>query len=269
MRDLLLKLHYLDLEINEIYEITNNISKKSLRFLLKDKYDLFDKLNVNEIITKLKLSKINYITILDDLYPNKLMNIFQPPLVLFYKGNIKLLNDKIIAVIGARDYSSYGEKVTKVLVPQLIKYNFHIISGLAYGIDTIVYRSSLESKGKTIAVLGSGFNNIYPKEHIPIAKKIAENHLLISEYHPDSSPKKTHFPFRNRIVSGLSDGILVIEAKERSGTLITCDFALDQGKEIFVIPNNIFAVNSVGTNNLIKQGATLVSNIYDIMENIG
>lgn len=269
MRDILLKLHYLDLEINEIHKVYQNLSKKSLRILLQEKYELFEKLDLKMINKELTINNIKYITILDDLYPQKLKNIYQAPLVLFYQGNLNLLNDKIVAVIGSRDYTSYGEKVTKKFVLELVKYKYHIISGLAYGIDTIAHLSCIANNGKTIAVLGSGLKHIYPKEHLHIAKEISKNHLLISEYHPYCKPKKTHFPFRNRIVSGLSDGVLVIEAKERSGTLITCDYALEQGKDIFVIPNDIFTLNSVGTNNLIKQGAYLVTDINDILDNIG
>ncbi len=266
--DLLLKLHYLDLEINEIYQIMQKFKKTSLSIALKNYFPRYQKLDVSCIKSNLDKHNIKYVTILDENYPKKLENIYMPPLVLFYQGDLSLLDHKMIAVIGARDNSEYGKEVTKIFVRELVKQQIYIISGLAYGIDTIAHKSSMECMGKTIAVLGSGINQIYPLEHTDIARKIGRNHLLLSEYPPFAKGKKTHFPFRNRIVSGLSDGVLVIEAKKRSGTLITCDYALDQGKDIFVVPNHIFAENSEGTNNLIKQGAYLVTSVDDILEKI-
>lgn len=268
MKDILLKLHYLDIEINEIYQIVKNINKASLKALLGNKYPEYNKLDITRIKQELNNNNIEYLTLLDDSYPEKLTNIYMPPLVLFYQGNLSLLRAKIIAVIGARSYSDYGKNVTEAFVTQLVKHQFHIISGLAYGIDTIAHKTCLNAHGYTIAVLGSGIKQIYPKEHLGLAAEIGNKHLLISEYPPYAYARKTHFPFRNRIVSALSDGVLVIEAKERSGTLITCDYALDQGRDIFVVPNHIYAENSVGTNNLIKQGAILVTNINDILVNI-
>ncbi len=273
MRDILLKLHYLDLEINEIYSILQKLNQfpkidsTVLKLVLQKKKSCYDLLDCSRIKKDLVQHNIEYVTILDEHYPRRLENIFMPPLVLFYKGDLTLLKAKTLAVIGAREYSSYGENVTRKFVPQLVKNEFHIVSGLAYGIDTIAHIACIEANGKTIAVLGSGINQIYPSTHKKLAEEIGENHLLMSEYPPTAYARKTHFPFRNRIVSGLSDGILVIEAKERSGTLITCDYALDQGKDIFVIPNQIYEEKSVGTNNLIKQGAKLVTHVLDILEN--
>lgn len=273
VKNVLLKLHYLDLEINEIYQILQRlyqfkkIEDNILRKVLQKKYDRYQKLNAEKIKADLFFQQIEYLTIVDKNYPRRLENIFMPPLILFYQGNINLFDKLSLAVIGSRYNSTYGEKVTKKLVSDLVKHHFQIISGLAYGIDSIAHKACIENNGQTIAVLGSGLLHIYPKEHVDLANVIAKEHLLITEYPPYVEPKRSHFPFRNRIVSGLANGILVIEAKERSGTLITCDYALDQGKEIFVVPNNIFDQNSVGTNNLIKQGAKLVTSINDILEN--
>ncbi len=274
VRNILLKLHYLGLEIHEIYRIIKKLylSKKIdhsiLKQVLKNNYITYQKLDCERIKKELINHNIEYVTIVDPHYPQKLGHIYMPPLVLFYQGDYALVNSKMLAVIGCRDYSPYGERVTKLMVPELVHHHFTIISGLAYGIDSIAHRNCIEANGKTIAVLGSGIKSVYPKQHENLARDIGKNHLLISEYPPYERATKTHFPFRNRIVSGLSNGILVIEAKERSGTLITCDYALDQGKDIFVIPNGIFEENSVGTNHLIKQGANLVTNIFDILENI-
>ncbi|MDF2699520.1 MAG: dprA [Haloplasmataceae bacterium] len=273
IKDVLLKLHYLELEVNEIYKILHeiyqygNIDNKILQKVLKNNYDFYCKLNLNQIKYDLYSKNIKYVTIVDYDYPKKLENIFMPPLVLFYQGDYDLINKLSLAVIGSRNNTKYGEKVTQYIIPELIKNKFVIISGLAYGIDSIAHRECIKSNGKTIAILGSGFDHIYPKENKELAQNIANNHLLVSEYPPNVIPSKTHFPFRNRIVSGLSSGVLVIEAKEKSGTLITCDYALDQGKDVFVVPNEIFELNSVGTNNLIKQGAILITSINDILVN--
>ncbi len=272
IKNILLKLHYLDLEINEIYQILQRlyqfkkIENNILRKVLNEKYEKFLKLSTEQIKNDLFFQQIEFITIVDKNYPKSLENIFMPPLILFYQGNINLFNKKALAVVGSRYNSPYGEKVAKKFVCDLVRHDFNIISGLAYGIDSIAHKACIDNNGKTIAVLGSGLLHIYPKEHSELANVIAKEHLLISEYPPHVLPQKTHFPFRNRIVSGLANGVLVIEAKERSGTLITCDYALDQGKDIFVVPNNIFDQNSIGTNNLIKQGAKLVTNINDILE---
>ncbi|HEY8364197.1 MAG TPA: DNA-processing protein DprA [Haloplasmataceae bacterium] len=269
MRDFLLKLHYLGYEINEIYQVVRIYQKShNMALALGSKYSQYLALNSECIKEELSKYNIRYLTIFDAFYPEKLLNIYMPPLVLFYQGDLTLLDNRVMAVIGSRANTTYGEKVTRYIVPQLVEHKFVIASGLAYGIDTIAHKSCLDSFGKTIAVLGSGIKEIYPKEHLSLAQEIGKNHLLISEYPPFEKPKKTHFPFRNRIVSGISNSILVIEAKAQSGTLITCDYALDQGKDIFVIPNQIFAEESAGTNNLIKQGAYLVSDVSDILANI-
>jgi len=271
IKDFLLKLHYLDLEVHERYRIitkmnlTANISMSLIKSILGSLFLLYEKLDVNKLKQDLVREKIKYLTIFDEEYPEKLKNIYQAPLLLFYQGDLSLLNNKILAVIGTRKYSPYGERVTKSFIPDLVKEGIVIISGLAYGIDTIAHKATISYGGKTIAVLGSGINHIYPPEHEELGRLIGKDHLLISEYHPHEGPTKTHFPFRNRLVSALSDGILVIEAKERSGTLITCDYALEQGKDIFVIPNDIFIENGKGTNNLIKEGAYLVTNASDII----
>lgn len=273
IKDILLKLHYMNLEINEIYVLLKKIyqekciNEKILRKILKEKYGYYEKLEIDKINYELETSNTKFISILDKEYPENLQNIFMPPLILFYQGDLSLINNFMIAVIGSRANTNYGEKVARLIVNDLVKHDITIISGLAYGIDSIAHLASIEANGKTIAVLGSGFLNIYPKAHIDLANRISHGHLLISEYPPHVKASKTHFPFRNRIVSGLSSGVLVIEAKERSGTLITCDYALDQGKDIFVIPNHIFAKSSVGTNTLIKQGAKLVTGISDVLEN--
>ena len=213
-------------------------------------------------------NKIIKIDLESKFYPERLKNIYNPPKQLYCLGNLELLNYKeTIAIIGSRNYSSYGKKAANDFSFNLAKNNFCVVSGLARGIDSFAHIAALNAKGKTIAVLGSGLDNIYPKENINLAKRIVENDgLIISEYELGSKPLKQHFPARNRIISGLSDGVLVIEATKNSGTNITVDFALEQGKDVFVVPGNIYSVTSDGTNFLIKEGAIPVVSYKNILE---
>lgn len=205
----------------------------------------------------------NYITILDESYPERLKRSICPPYVIFYKGNIKLLDEKkIIAVIGSRENSSYGEKMTKKLVIDLVNNGYSIISGLAKGIDAIAHSTCLENNGKTIAVIGSGFNYTYPKENYKLYKEIIKNGLIVSEYPDFVKPQAFHYPSRNRIIAGIGDSILVTEAKVKSGTMITVKYGLDCGKDIFAVPSEA-CLNS-GCNRLIKEGAQLVETIDDL-----
>lgn len=200
-------------------------------------------------------------------YPEKLKNISYPPKQLFCLGNLELLNKKSIAIIGSRNYSDYGKRATFDFSFDLAKNDVCIVSGLAKGIDSFAHEAALEAEGKTIAVLGSGLDNIYPKENEQLFYEIIQNNgLIISEYPLGTKPEKQHFPARNRIISGLSDGVLVIEARKNSGTNITVDFALEQGKDVFVIPGNIYSKTSDGTNFLIKEGAIPVTSYEDILE---
>ena len=199
-------------------------------------------------------------------YPDKLRNIDSPPKQLFCLGNLELFNTKSIAVIGSRNYSTYGERAAKEFSYNLAKSGICIVSGFARGIDSFSHIACIEAGGKTIAVLGSGLNVIYPKENARLFEKIVENGgLIISEYPLDTKPLKQNFPARNRIISGLSDGVVVIEARKNSGTNITVDFALEQGKDVFVIPGNIYSKTSDGTNFLIKEGAIPVTSYKDII----
>lgn len=203
-------------------------------------------------------------------YPVRLKNIDSPPKELYCCGNLKLLNyASNIAIIGSRDCSCYGERAAKDFAFNLAREGVCIISGLAKGIDSFAHIGALNAKGKTIAVLGSGLDNIYPRENIKLAESIIKNDgLLVSEYPLGSLPLKQHFPARNRILCGLSDSVLVIEAKRKSGTNITVDFALEQGKDVFVVPGNIYSKTSDGTNFLIMEGAIPVLNYKDLLKTI-
>jgi len=200
-------------------------------------------------------------------YPERLRYIDSPPKQLYCLGNLKLLNyEKNIAIIGSRNCSYYGERATKDFAFRLAKENVCIVSGLAKGIDSFAHIGALNAKGKTIAVIGSGLDNIYPKENIKLAESIAANDgLVITEYPLGAKALKHHFPARNRIISGLSDGVLVTEARKNSGTNITVDFALEQGKDIFVIPGNIYSKTSDGTNFMILEGAIPITNYKHIL----
>lgn len=212
---------------------------------------------------------MNIIYYNDDRYPEKLRRIYAPPQKLYIIGNDKILNKKGIAIIGCRKPSKYGIEMAYKFAYGLSKRGINVISGLARGIDSYSHLGAVHAKGKTIGVLGSGLNNIYPSENKKLCLEIIKNGgAIITEYEPKEKPLAMNFPARNRIISGLSEGILVIEAKQKSGTLITVDHGLDQGKDIFVIPGNITSENSYGTNELIKQGAKLVTNIEEIIEEI-
>ncbi|MBQ6992459.1 MAG: DNA-processing protein DprA [Clostridia bacterium] len=225
--------------------------------------------NLDKYIEYIKKNNIKILKIYDSFYPNKLRQIYAPPIILFAKGNLEILNELSIAIVGCRYSSSYGEKVAKQFAYKLSSKNINIISGLARGIDTCAHLGCMQSKGKTIAVMGSGLDIIYPPENKNIYNQIINNGgVVLSEYIIGTKPLPENFPRRNRIISGLSDGVLVIEAKEKSGTLITVDFALEQGKEVYVVPGNIDSINSYGTNSLIKQGAQLITNENDILENM-
>ncbi len=210
---------------------------------------------------------IKEISIFDKEYPQKLKNIFDPPMKLYVVGDYKILNTFKIGIIGCRKCSDYGKNCAEYFSSNLACRNVTIISGLAKGIDSFAHNSCIEAGGKTIAVIGSGLDIMYPEENKWLFDKIIKTGgAIISEYPLGTKPLKYHFPARNRIISALSDGVLVVEAKEKSGTLITVDFALEQGKNIFVVPGNINSLNSKGTNSLIKEGAKLVQNVADILE---
>lgn len=203
-------------------------------------------------------------SILDQVYPEELKAIYNPPVLLFYQGTLELLEKPKLAVVGARKSSQVGSETVKKLLAEL-NQNFVIVSGLARGIDTAAHMATLKQGGKTIAVVGNGLSQYYPKENRPLQDYISKNHLILSEYGPDSSPKRHHFPERNRIIAGLSLGVLVVEAKIRSGSLITCERALEEGRDVFAVPGNILDGNSEGCHHLIKEGAKCVTTGLDIL----
>ncbi|MCY8231868.1 DNA-processing protein DprA [Priestia endophytica] len=223
---------------------------------------------IQDILKKYSAQNIRCITITDPEYPALLKNIYDPPWVLYTKGDYRLLNNKSVSIVGTRTPTSYGIKATKALCKPLVEEGWTIVSGLAKGVDALAHKEAILHGGKTVAVLGSGFYNIYPKENCYLASDIANNHLLLSEYNPFIKPHRAHFPLRNRIISGLSFGTIVIQAKERSGSFITADQALSQGREVFAVPGSIFEECSKGTNKLIQLGAKLVCSAKDVTSEI-
>ena len=211
-------------------------------------------------------NKIISITTYDKKYPEKLKNIYDKPCVLYAKGNLDLLNEKSVAIVGSRDCTDYGKNTAKQLAYNLAKNNICIVSGLAKGIDKYAHIGALEANGNTIAVIGNGLDYIYPYENKNLYELILrKNGLIITEYIIGTKPNRMNFPARNRIISGLSDGIVVVEAGKKSGSLITAEFGMEQGKEVFAVPGNIDSPNSVGTNELIKDGANIVLDYTDIL----
>ena len=268
-----------------------NLNKKQLlkvkgigESLADDILNIETKKQVKKHIEYMNKNNINIISINDNQYPKILKQIYDPPISIYVKGNKEILNNKSLAIIGCREASNYGKKAAKYFSYNLAKEGYNIVSGLAKGIDSFAHIGNvallkevkekkeldiLKKFGKAVAVIGSGLDEIYPKENVELANMIIENGgIIISEYPLGTKPLKMNFPARNRVISGLSKGIIVVEAKAKSGTLITVDFAIEQGREVFVLPSNINEINSVGTNDLIKQGAKCVTNYLDIISEI-
>lgn len=212
------------------------LNKQSIEIILNKEY----KKNLKAYEAYMDKNGINMITIEDKIYPDKLKNIYDSPVVLYVKGNYKILNNKAIAIIGSRNCTNYGKQTAQKFAYNLSKQKINIVAGLANGIDTYAHIGTIKAREKTIAVIGSGLDLIYPFENKKVAEKIIElGGAVISEYVIGTKPEKLNFPARNRIISGLSEGILVVEAREKSGTFITVDFALEQGKNVYAIPGNI------------------------------
>ena len=291
------------LKLLELYKSPEKIYKLTKEELLKIE-GIGEETVKNIIVSKnekllyyhikyMKENNIDIIHIYEEGYPQILKEIYDPPISLYIKGNKDILNNKNIGIVGCRKCTDYGKKAAKYFAYNLAKENINIVSGLAKGVDSYAHLGCLSSYkekqnceklhsdggennynggkqnsdcGKTIAVVGNGLDMIYPKENIELANEIIKSGgAIISEYPCGTKPDKMNFPARNRIISGISSGIIVVEAKEKSGTLITVDFALEQGRDVFVVPGNINSINSVGTNDLIKQGAKTATIYTDIL----
>lgn len=234
-------------------------SKCKNPILFMEKYKSLDSKSLRKVF-----NQYPSISILDDEYPIELKNCYNPPVLLFYQGNVDLLKRPKMAVVGARTASQTGTKSVQKIVSELGN-QFVIVSGLARGIDTSAHISALKNGGATIAVIGCGLDVHYPKENKLLQEYLGKNHLILSEYAVGEAPLKFHFPERNRIIAGLSQGVIVAEAKMRSGSLITCERALEEGRDVFAIPGNILNGKSDGCHHLIKEGAKCITSGMDVL----
>ena len=245
--------------------VTLGLDRKSIESL-QEKRGILD---LSHELAKVEQAGASLLTWDSPGYPRYLREIPNSPPLLYVLGEIKSSDQWALAVVGTRRLTVYGRQVTKELVTGLVRNHVTIVSGLAKGIDGEAHKSALDAGGRTIAVLGSGVNHIYPSEHRSLARQIISGRgAIISDYPLGTAPESRNFPPRNRIISGLSMGVLVIEAGDRSGALISADFGLDQDREVLAVPGNINSPASKGTNRLIKQGAKLVQNVDDILEEL-
>ncbi|MGG0283707.1 DNA-processing protein DprA [Peribacillus butanolivorans] len=239
------------------------IPSNKLNLFLKDLHSL----NTIKKVKQYEYNQIKCLTMFDEDYPFLLKQIFDPPWVLYFKGDKQLLEKKsTLGVVGTRKPTWYGLEALKTILPPLVQKNFVIISGVAAGIDAAAHKVTLDEGGNTIGVLGGGLLQIYPKSNISLAREISNKGLLLSETPPAMRAEPWMFPLRNRIISGLSKGVFVVEAKEKSGSLITAKAALEHGREVFALPGNVSSPESLGANQLIQDGAKLVLSSLQIEE---
>jgi DNA processing protein len=208
------------------------------------------------------------VTLKDDAYPKRLREIYDPPALLYVRGELKKEDELAVSIVGSRKTSPYGRWITEKIGQDLSRHGVTIVSGMARGIDSLAHWGAISGGGRTIAVLGCGVDVIYPSENRNLFTKIIDQGAVVSEFPMGSPPEGGHFPRRNRIISGLSIGVVVVQASERSGSLITAGYALEQGREVFAVPGNVGAEGSRGTNRLIKEGAKMVESSEDILEEI-
>ena len=248
-----------EIELAKNKQLSSDDIQQILDYETRNRLDSY----IEDLIKK----KINIVTFNDYNYPELLKYIYDPPIILYVKGNL-MENENCIGIVGSRKASSYGIEMSKKLARELSNYDITIISGMARGIDSIAHKASIEAKGRTIAVLGCGLDIVYPPENFRLEEEIIQNGAVISEYPIGTKPLQWNFPERNRIISGISKGIIVVEAREKSGSLITAKYALEQGRDVFAVPGNANAYCSIGTNKLIKDGAKLVTSAEDVLEDI-
>lgn len=226
-------------------------------------------LEPHKIYEALLIKGINWVTCIDKNFPKLLLQIHNIPCILYYCGDLSLCTKRTLAIVGSRKATNYGLEQAKYMALELAQRGLVIVSGLALGIDTQAHIGALECGGGTIAVLGSGLNNVYPRNNISLFADIINKGLVISEFPPDTQPAKMNFPIRNRIISGLSEGVFVVEALLKSGSLITCDLALEQGRDVYALPGPVDSPNSLGPLSLIQNGAKAIINPEDILEEYG
>ncbi len=227
--------------------------------------------NINDVLSykSLVISKgISFVNIGEREYPELLKNIFDPPIVLYYKGRLPRTDEELVSIVGTRDMSSYGEVITYKASSSLAKQNIGVVSGLALGVDTIAHKGALDNGGYTIAVVANGLDICYPNQNYDLMNKIAENGLVLSEYKLGTKAWPYQFPQRNRIIAGLSRATIVTEAPTKSGSLITAQIALNEGRDVLTFPADIFRPSTLGNNELIKDGAVPITNFDDLLSTI-
>ncbi|NQT95526.1 MAG: DNA-protecting protein DprA [Candidatus Omnitrophica bacterium] len=225
--------------------------------------------DIDRELSLIKKHNVKVVTIFDKDYPEDLKNTYDPPIVLYTKGELKNPGALSIAIVGSRRCTQYGLKAAQRIARELSAYKITIVSGMARGIDTAAHKGAMEANAQTIAVLGNGLASIYPPENRKLACEIIKHGMLVSEFCMEMPPHKQNFPRRNRVISGLSKGVVVVEAAAKSGALITADFALDEGRDVFAVPGGAGYATSQGTNNLIREGAKLAESASDIIEELG
>jgi DNA processing protein len=227
-----------------------------------------DPLQVERVRRALDLYRESALTLADEKYPERLRQLPDPPLALFYRGDLSLFDKPSVAIVGSRRASPYGLNAARHLATQLVSAGVVIVSGLARGIDGAAHQAALEAGGGTIAVLGTGIDVVYPSCHKKLFQAIEERGLIVTELAPGTPPLPENFPIRNRIISGIANGTVIVEATSRSGSLITARMAAEQGRDVFAVPGTIFSPTSEGANRLIQYGAKLVEDVNDILEEL-
>jgi DNA processing protein len=246
-------------------QIRAKLGEKIAQFVIEARL----KFNPDKEVERLANYDVGYITVFDKGYPKLLKELYDCPVILYVKGENGVLNSLSLGVVGSRKYTSYGKNFSYRFSRDCAQSGLTIVSGLALGIDAFAHQAALDVGGKTVGVLGCGLDNIYPTSNFQLGKSIVENcGAVISEFPLRTPPMKQNFPARNRIIAGLSVGVLVIEAAEKSGALITALQAIENGREVFALPGNIDGENSVGTNRLIQEGAKLVISVEDILKEL-
>ncbi|TES91185.1 MAG: DNA-protecting protein DprA [Anaerolineales bacterium] len=230
---------------------SSGLSKKIVKNMVKVRASV----DLHTIEEQLEAQQITLLTWLDEGYPRRLKDINQPPPVVYVRGEVTPQDEWAVAVVGTRRITPYGRQVTEEVAAFLARNGVTVVSGLARGIDSTAHKAALNAGGRSIAVLGSGVDRIYPDENRKLAEKMIERGALISDYPLGTPPEGTNFPPRNRLISGLCIAVVIVEAGHKSGALITADFAVNQGREVFAVPGNIFAPQSKGTNRLVRDGA--------------
>lgn len=279
-QEIITYLNFINIKNSNILKIIDNLNldnffdyeKNNFNFIDKKSYDkIFDKKNIENFKyykDKLYKEKCGIVTIFDNKYPENLKEIDDRPAILYYKGKFDEVDKYSISFVGARKCTDYGKWACKNLVEGISSLGITSVSGLAYGIDSICHKTSLKNGARTIGVIGCGIDQVYPKQNLSLYQEIEEKGLIVSEFALETPPRAFNFPQRNRIISGLSLATVVVEAKEKSGTMITTNFALEQGRDVFCVPGNINSIYSRGTNKLIQEGSKLVTSAEDIIEEL-